>query len=144
MIQFKAGDRVAVYSSEIRSDGEHATVSTVYSGGIITVKMDFGGDKIDVYPQQLRRLKSNKAKNIPAARELWVQYGEDGQWELISDWAVAGRAHMREVLPNTTSLSRADLAKAWAKVLLNTSNLAAAESGVNFREFCKALGMGEK
>jgi len=154
MIQFKAGDRVAVYSSEIRSDGEHATVSTVYSGGIITVKMDFAGDKIDVYSQQLRRLKPRAAK-APVerkAREFWVKPGsatiQGSSLQHISGPVVLDAPnphldmklfiHVTELKPGQIVIDRETLAKAFTDAWDSEYH----PDLTPFQVLCKALGLG--
>ncbi len=78
MSKFKVNDRVAVYSAEDGLNGDYSTVTRVHPGGRIVVKTDSAGNKFDVFPQQLRKLKS-KVKAVKKPQREWF-----GEWEQTS------------------------------------------------------------
>lgn len=71
-------------------------------------------------------------------REWWVAVRENDGWPYNwVDYPIEGYCHVREVLPNTVTISRADLEKAWTSCQLYPK----AEFAMSLTKLASALGL---
>lgn len=139
--KWKVGDRVAVYNDAARETGK---IRQIFKASIdVTLGSGCFGN---YHPKQLRRLKP-RPKEPAGAREFWILDGpEKGTYPTCyrSEPIWGGKTdptvvHVIEKLPNTVTVSREDLAKAW-DIQGNTPH----EISILFEGVCKALGLKEK
>lgn len=143
MNKFKAGDRVAVYD-ETRWGRKVMTITN--TNRFITYLQDNYWGQVAVRTQQLRRLKPTH-KNCDDGCELKPKKAPR-EWRLaptafdtpyvISGPNITGLIDVREVMTDTVTVSREELAKAWDKHAEKWT----LDSKDTFDDLCKAIGLG--
>lgn len=86
---------------------------------------------------------SEPKEELQKAREFWVDLLQRNFVidEKPSEKTISSYVHVREVLPNTVTITKDQLAKAWEESDRRfTDGYAPAHSSETFKEICRALG----